>query len=93
MSKIRQSARQEACQMRLPTCSGDKDTVVFCHINSGGIAQKAPDLFGFFGCYKCHQSYDLGIGGYDRDWLNHQALQAMKRTQEILLEKGLISFE
>jgi hypothetical protein len=77
--------------MRLPTCSGDKDTVVFCHINVSGLSLKAPDLFGFYGCYSCHQAYDLKLHNYDPDWLNHQALEAMKRTQEILLEKGLIS--
>jgi len=88
MSKIRESARGEACQLRLDGCNPgpENETVVFSHLPNGSMGLKALDIHGFYACHNCHAKYE-------RDWLDHMGLQAMKRTQEILLEKGLINFE
>lgn len=95
MSAIRESARGEACLMRLPCChpTPANETTVYCHINVAGVALKASDLFGFYGCFSCHLAYDKKDRGYDRDWLDHQALIAMQLTQERLLEKKLVRIE
>lgn len=92
MSKITKSARGEDCQVRLyGVCNGNPETVVLAHLNGGGGGMKHSDIHGAYACSACHAWLD---GGYvknasreDRD-LYH--LQAMVRTQLILIEKGLI---
>jgi len=79
--------------MRLPSCrpTPANETTVYAHLNGGGMGAKVNDIFGFYACHSCHSAYDGARShDYDRDWLDHQALIAMKRTQEILLEKGLM---
>lgn len=63
MSKIRQSARGEQCQIRLPfVCNGNPETVVWCHANGSaagkGIGMKSHDILGAYGCSSCHDVYD-----------------------------------
>jgi len=79
--------------MRLEGCDPgpENNTVVFCHLNGGGMGLKQKDLFGFYGCHICHSIYDQRIpSGYARGELECLALQAMKRTQEHLLEQKLV---
>jgi hypothetical protein len=86
VSKIRKSARGEACSLRVsPNCQ-DGDTVVLCHLNSNyrGIGIKSPDIFGVYGCYYCHQLLDASKVEYQ------DQLRALMETQMKLISKGLL---
>jgi len=93
MSKITESARGEQCTVRIPdVCNFNPETTVFAHLNGGGMGMKHSDLHGAYSCSSCHSWLDHGYaqtltGRNIRDLLH---LQAMVRTQEKLLEKGLI---
>ena len=94
-SKIRRSAQGQECTIRIPgVCNGNPETVVLCHLPGGGIGGKVSDIHGAYGCSACHSWID---GGWAHDknclaqWepeLYH--LEAVIRTQEILLREGLI---
>ncbi len=81
------------CMLRLDGCvsGGQNPTTVYAHLNSGGMGRKENDLFGMYSCHVCHDIVDgRKPNNYDQDWLELVQLRAMKRTQEILLSKGLI---
>ena len=68
MSRITESARGEECQVRIPgVCNRDSNTVVFAHLNGGGIGQKHPDSEGAYTCSACHDAYDRRSTTYDGD--------------------------
>ena len=97
MSKITKSARGQECQIRIPgVCNGDPETVVFCHLGGGGIGRKQPDLFGAYGCSACHDEVDgrtnrnPNYGRWETDLYFHEAIF---RTQQLLLDQGLIKCE
>jgi len=89
--KIRNSARDEDCSLRLPNiCSFDPAKTIFCHINTvfKGAGMKSPDLFGVYGCSSCHDALD----GKTKSAVDPQdILDAMVETQMKLVEKGLIT--
>lgn len=90
--KIRNAARGQECQVRLPgICNGNPETTVFAHLNGGGGGMKSSDLHGCFACHQCHAWLD---GGYTkthrRDQRDFEHLIAMKNTQSLLLKMGLI---
>ncbi len=94
MSKITESARNEECQIRLPNiCNFNPETTVFCHIGGGGMARKASDIHGAYGCSSCHDAVD-GRFKLGEALPCHEVklyfYDAVIRTQLILLEKGLI---
>jgi len=97
LSKIRKSAKGEDCQVRIPgVCNFNPETVVFAHLGGGGMGTKQSDLFGCYACYNCHEWLD---GGYartpnmTRDKVKLIHLEAIQRTQQILLDKGLITIK
>lgn len=92
MSKITKSAKGEECQIRIPGfCNGTPETTVFCHLGGGGMGMKRKDLFGAYGCSDCHSIVDGHVNaGYMKHDLELMHLEGVIRTQEILLEKGLI---
>jgi hypothetical protein len=58
---LRELARGQDCQVRLPGCLYNSETVVLAHIRRGGTAgvgQKPPDLCGVYACAKCHDLMD-----------------------------------
>ena len=96
MSKITESARGEACTLRLDNCQGKSETVVFAHKNGAGMGQKYLDEdgndVGFYACYYCHQVYDGQIPHpyYKIKFLMEMAEFAMRETRKKLTKKGLI---
>ena len=94
MSKITKSAKGEECQIRIPgVCNFNPETTVLCHLNGGGVGMKRKDIHGAYGCSSCHDVVD----GKTRPPLDINAFhipiyfyEGVFRTQEILLEKGLI---
>lgn len=92
-SPIRQSAQGEPCQVRVPgVCNGNPETVVLAHLNGGGMGMKASDHEAAYACSACHNWLDGGFAeaGYNREVRDLWHLQAVIRTQRILIEKGLI---
>jgi len=92
MSKITKSAKGQQCTVMIPAvCNFDPATTVFAHLNGGGLGMKQKDLFGAYCCSACHAWLD---GGYarttTRDARDLEHLRAMKKTQELLIEQGLI---
>lgn len=93
MSKIRKSARGRDCEIRIPgVCTGNPETVVLCHLSGGGMGTKRHDIFGAYGCSACHDAVD-GRANCDipSDQLRLWHFDGVVRTQQILLEEGLIS--
>jgi hypothetical protein len=96
MSKIRESARNKECQVRLENCCcGDPATTVLAHRNGGGMGKKRPDHEAAFCCATCHAEVDR------LPKINHltsfdDAIKLLKfwdgifRSQEIMLKEGLI---
>lgn len=92
-SPIRKSAQGQQCQVRVPgVCNGNPETVVLAHMNGGGMGAKAHDIHGAFACSSCHAWLDGGYAqtGTFRDTRDLHHLEAIIRTQRILIEKGLI---
>lgn len=92
MSKITEFANGQKCQISIDgVCCGDEETVVFAHLNGGGMGMKREDLFGAFACYSCHAAVDGHIKTqFKRHQLKHLHLEGVVRTQKILLDAGLI---
>ena len=92
---LRDAARGKPCQMRLPECSHDKETVVLAHINRGGVGgmgMRAPDACSVFACHVCHDIIDGRRQGSITylDGLDTYILEAMCRTIEIFAREGLL---
>ncbi|TQV82839.1 DUF1364 domain-containing protein [Aliikangiella coralliicola] len=90
--KITQSAKGEECQIRIPgVCNFNEETTVFCHLNGAGMALKNNDNEGAYGCSNCHAAMDGQLKTtFSHDELKLMHLEAVMRTQRILLEKELI---
>lgn len=92
-SKIRQSAKGQQCTVGIPQiCNGNPETVVLAHLNGGGMGAKHPDIHAAFSCSACHSWLDGGYAntGYNRDIRDLWHLQAVIRTQLILIKQGLM---
>lgn len=90
--KLRDSARGQACTLRLDGCRHDPETVVLCHLPVGmkGIGMKSPDLFAVFGCDHCHAVIDgRARGHYDA----RDLLRALAETQMKWIQMGLITIK
>ena len=101
MSRITMSARGEECTMNLPgVCNYNPDTVVFAHSNRSidgkGMGLKAKDQNGAYLCFSCHSCYDRQSkrpANLSLEEVESRFSIAMKVTQYVLIQKGLISFE
>jgi hypothetical protein len=84
--KIRASARNEDCTLRISPQCQDGETVVYAHINSKfrGVGIKSPDIFGCYACHYCHSLLDSS------QCSPKDVLRAMQETQMKLIIKGLI---
>lgn len=89
--KIRDSAKGEECQIRVEGCNRNSETTVFCHLDGGGMGAKSSDIFGAYGCSSCHGKVDGSIPSYwSSTVLALYFYEGMKRTQQILVNKGLL---
>lgn len=92
MSMITKSARGEHCTVRIPgVCKDRTETTVFAHLNGGGMGLRHSDALGAYACFECHQVID----GHVRSDHPHVVLllwhlQAIARTLQILIDKGLV---
>jgi hypothetical protein len=94
MSAITKSARGEDCMIRTPVCSFDNDTTVLCHLPAMKMGGKGPDFQGAYGCSACHDLVDgrTKTELYDFATIRVWFYQGVIRTQNILVEKGLLNF-
>lgn len=96
MSRITDSARDEACTIRLPMiCNGDKRTTVFAHLSGvrfgHGVGQKVPDYLGAYACSACHAAIDGQVKTqYSKEYLKLAHLEGHAETLIKLNVKGLI---
>lgn len=100
MSKIRESARGEECQVRIiGVCNHDSATVILAHPNNYGAGKgagmKALDPLSAYCCSACHDVYDgrrgrpEGMRKTDVELAFHEGHQ---RTFVKLVAKGLVKF-
>ena len=98
MSKIRQSARDEECQIRIPgICTHDNSQTIWAHANGlaagKGVGLKAIDECGAYACFACHNAYDRRVPtpkGLTRQDVESAFADGHFRSLVILKEKGLI---
>jgi hypothetical protein len=98
MSKLRKAAKGRYCMVRIPgVCNSDPDTVVLAHLSGGGMGAKRHDIHGAWCCSSCHDAIDGRTRAKDifgNDWkqseLKHMHIEGVLRTQEALLDEGLI---
>jgi hypothetical protein len=92
MSKITKSARGEQCQVRIPwVCNRDPETVVFAHLNGGGMGMKHLDCEGAYCCSACHDVVDGRVDSrFTRLEIENDFHWGCVRTRAILVEKGLL---
>lgn len=97
-SKIRQSARNETCTLRLKTvCKVEPGNVVWAHSNraehgkGGGL--KADDEWGAYACFWCHCVYDRQHprpSGMTLEYVEERFTAGMNESRAKLREKGLL---
>lgn len=94
---IRDSARGEPCELRLPGCDGGGETTVWCHLPEAvagrGLGLKGIDLLGACGCRSCHDIVDRRSPRPARMTEHDVALvfyRAMARSIVKLRQKGLV---
>jgi hypothetical protein len=95
MSILSSSARGQDCQIRIPGyCNHNPETTVLCHMNGAGLAMKADDDEGAYGCSDCHAIVDRsGVGTeYMPETVELMFRQAVQRTRAIMKQAGLIFY-
>lgn len=88
--KYTKSARGQDCQIRTPFCNNNPETVVLCHLNSGGMGQKTSNIHGAYGCSKCHDAVDGRISVLYPNELKLDHLQGVIRTQNLMIKNGIL---
>lgn len=86
---LRELARGQECQVRLPGCDYGTETTVLAHIRRGGVAgmgQKPPDLCGVYACSKCHDVIDgrARLANVTKADIDHAVFYGLLRTLAIV---------
>ena len=92
MSKIRKSARDQPCQVRIPgVCNFNPETTIHAHLGGAGIGRKHNDIFGARCCSACHDAVDGRVRvNFSSDELGMMLAEGIFRTQQLLIDEGLI---
>lgn len=93
MGNLRKEASGRECQVREPgVCNFDETTVVLAHLNGAGMGMKHHDVHGCWACDQCHSWLDgrAHTGLHSKEYRELAHLQAMVRTQQILIREGKI---
>ena len=86
---LRKAARGRQCQVRLPVCNGDPETVVLAHFRLAGISGmglKPPDAIASFRCAACHSYVDT----HKDDATQLAFAHGVFRTPAALMREGLL---
>lgn len=89
MKNLRDMARGQYCQVRLPGCDFGTETTVLAHIrraNIAGVGQKPPDLCGVYACAKCHDLIDgrAHAANLTKSDIDHAVFYGLLRTLAIV---------
>jgi hypothetical protein len=95
MSKLRDAARGQPCQIRVPgICSFNPEQTVLAHFRMAGLCgtgMKPLDLIGAHACDPCHSAVDgRAKTAFTHDQLRLMHLEGMARTLNALHKRGLL---
>ena len=93
VNKYTESAKGKPCQMRLEGCMPDNESVVFAHLNGGGMGVKSLPIHGAYLCLNGHDIYDgrkTVDPPYEREFLELEMLRAIINTQKLMVKTGII---
>ena len=92
MSKrMRTSAWQEHCTIRLPGCLPGTETTVLAHLPNMSMGKKNNDYNAAYSCFSCHQILDGAVlHDFEKDWLDHMHRMGQERTLNRMIESGVI---
>lgn len=91
--KLRDSAKGQQCQVRLPgICNFDDSTTVLAHLNGAGMGIKNHDFLAAFACHACHDEIDRRTRKMDKETVELEFRRGIERTQKIWFETGLLKF-
>ena len=92
MSKIRKSAKDQPCEVRIPgICNFNPETTIHAHLGGAGMGRKHNDIFGARCCSSCHDAVDGRRNTvFSNDELTLMFHEGMVRTQQHLIDEGLI---
>ena len=93
VNKYTKSAKGKPCQMRLEGCMPDNETVVFAHLNGGGMGVKSLPIHGAYLCLNCHDIYDgrkQPDPPIEKKDLELDMLRAIINTQRLMVKTGII---
>lgn len=90
---IRKSARGQDCALRIPGhCNFDPETTVLAHVGRDrGMSMKCDDTMAVYACSGCHDAIDGRTTLLDKGTQALYILDALERTQNHLIQSGLIS--
>lgn len=92
MSNLRKLARGRSCQIRLPCCNSNPETVVLAHYRSvglgAGMGLKPADWLGAWSCSACHDAVDGRALLYDRTICRLAHAEGVLRTLTQLISEG-----
>jgi len=94
--KLRDSARDEECTLRLPgVCNGNPQTVVLAHLRcfgGGGMGTKPDDTAAIYCCSDCHDVLDgrRHMEHWPDGYIKQEAGRALCETLRRMIDKGLI---
>lgn len=92
MSKLRKSARNQECTIRVPNiCNWNNETTILAHLGGAGIGIKNNDIFAAFCCSSCHDAIDGRIKTeYTYDELKLMHFYGIKRTQQYWIDNNYL---
>lgn len=93
--KLTQSAKRQDCQVRLEgICNFNTETTMSAHLNGGGMGTKHSDMMIAYCCSDCHSVLDgRARSDFTQDELKLRHLEAVIRTQYMMLDAGLITLK
>jgi len=92
LSKLRKSARNQECNIRIPyVCNHDESTTVLAHLGGAGMALKRDDMEASFACSACHSIVDGAVKSvYTVVELKLMHHEGAMRTRDYWRKNGMI---
>ncbi len=96
MSKLRDLARGEDCEIRLPGCRFMPEYTVLAHVRLAGLTGGAQKIFDHVGAHSCDVCHDYVDGrrdppeGYTREMVEIAMAHGVYRTLYKLIKRGII---
>jgi hypothetical protein len=91
---LRRLAKDRECQIRLPVCNHNSETVVLAHyrlVGLSGMGMKSPDLIGAWACSDCHNAVDRRAHtDLDFEFVRLAHAEGVFRTIAQLIKEGVV---